>query len=622
MERNTIKKCPMCAKKLKPVNGRMVCKDCGYNVGISGVYVQEEQSASFTGGFNYEQNHAKAKEKPQKRYKASKSDILILIIAIAIIAGGIYGASQADKRTPNVQFVTENYEELIKYIQKEERIFPKSEFFQQFVSDIFGKDYKDVSEEEYASITALHIYRNENKVDYAINDGDYIEYFYDGSLYIGTSDLKCFTGLKHLNVEGRSLLFDDLDGLEFLTEVQAGNSAGDLSQFISHCENITVLGIYDTFFSNSMEGIDKFQNVVSLYIDADYVEDISGISTLKNLRELTINDGNRITNLGEIANLTELTKLSITSNQLKNLSILRGMKNLCELTVNESEVSDLSALGEYKDTLKKVELLENYKINDYSTITELTELEELGIGCTYNAILPSFKELKRLEKLSLEGVEDVGAAALAENITELRLKRCSLTNLSAISNLKSLKYIRIDDSSSYIDNLHPLTELVNLEILDISNTYVFGNVEELFSLPKLEKLVMNKCRVGIDFEKIPRNENLKILHMNDITVLKYDISEDTENYFHSDGKEVNLSEHLDLFLNFPNMEELYIAGNEVDNLEFAAELTKLERLDISNNSVSSLKPLESLQYLDIVWCGKNTITDSNSLGDKVKVFMT
>lgn len=636
MERNTIKKCPMCAKKLKPLNGRMVCKDCGYSVGISGVYVQEEQpksfagdfnsgrkkqSESYTASFNYEQDHAaKAEERPHRKYKSSKIDILILIIAAAIIIGGIYNAMQADNRAPDVQPVTKNYEELIQYIHSKERTFPKSEFFQQFVLDIFGKDYKEVSEEEYASITALHIYRNENKVEYARNDGDYTEYFYDGSLYIGTSDLKCFTGLKHLNMEGRSLSFHDLDGLELLTEVQAGNSAKDLSQLISHCENITVLGIYDTFFSNSMEGIDKFPNVVSLYVDADYVENISGIGALKHLRELTIHDGNRITDIGEIAKLTELTKLSVTSNQLKNLSILKGMLKIQELTINESEVSDLSALGEHKDTLKKVELLENYKINDYSIISELTELEGLGIGCNYNVVLPSFEGLTKLKKLSLQGVEDVGIAAAAKNITELRLKRCSLTNLSAISDLKALKYVRIDDSGSYTDNLHPLTKLENLKILDISNTYVFGNVEELFSIQGLETLVMDKCRVGMDFEKIQKNENLKILHMNDITILNYDIPESTENYFRPDGKEVNLSEHLDLFLNFPNIEELYIAGNEVDNLEFAAKLTKLERLDISNNSLSSLKPLASLQYLDIVWCRKNTIIDSDILGDKVKIF--
>lgn len=53
-----------------------------------------------------------------------------------------------------------------------------------------------------------------------------------------------------------------------------------------------------------------------------------------------------------------------------------------------------------------------------------------------------------------------------------------------------------------------------------------------------------------------------------------------------------------------------MASNRIDSLDFVESLPKLRFLDITDNSVTSLKPLEGLKDLVSVWCGKNSILET------------
>lgn len=619
-----LRKCPICTKKMVYRKGRIVCPDCGYSFSASESTVSESKPLT-TEEQKFPKGSAKSSTNNKTVQKTQAVVVCVVIISIASMAVSILVSSFSYFRTANhigeafeISHLTDDYEYYIDY-DYDQFFYPQSELYQQFVSDIFGKSCDEVTEEEYASITALHIYYYENRIDYTLNDGSLMTYVYEDGMYGQLEDLQFFTGLKILDVEEATLMAGDLDGLENLIEIHSANSPMELTDIINDYEKIQVMEITDTFFENSLEGIEYFTGLVSLSVEGRYLEDLCGIGDLKNLEELTIENGHILTEFDELADLTGLKKLSISSNQLKNLSFLKNMKNLEELTVNESQINDISLLENHIDTLKKLILSENYNIDDYRIISEMKGLTAVGIGCSYDAELPSFQKMDGLTSLSLEGVGDISVVATANNLTELILKRCSMTNLQVISDLTSIKVLRIDDSSSYIANLHPLMALENLEKLDISNITVFGNVEELLALPKLKEFDMDECRVGIDFDQIIRNENLEILRMNDITILDYS-KEDENNFISSaDGTVVELSQHMEMFAKFPNLQELYIAGNGIESLDFVSGLTKLRYIDITDNYVSSLVPLEQLSNLEIVWCGQNTIVEKAEFNGDVIV---
>ena len=72
-----------------------------------------------------------------------------------------------------------------------------------------------------------------------------------------------------------------------------------------------------------------------------------------------------------------------------------------------------------------------------------------------------------------------------------------------LASMQELTALYINDFSSYVDSLEPLTRLSKLDTLDLGGTSIFGNVEEIFGIPTLRRLSLDNCQVGMDFDKIP-----------------------------------------------------------------------------------------------------------------------
>lgn len=106
--------------------------------------------------------------------------------------------------------------------------------------------------------------------------------------------------------------------------------------------------------------------------------------------------------------------------------------------------------------------------------------------------------------------------------------------------------------------------------------------------------------------------------MNNASINSY-VEVQGEYYSYYDSEKVNISENTDMFLKFPNLQELYIADMGIKSVEFATGLKNIRKLDVSDNYISEIKPLASLEKLEYVWCGGNTLIDTDALSDKVKV---
>ena len=289
-------------------------------------------------------------------------------------------------------------------------------------------------------------------------------------------------------------------------------------------------------------------------------------------------------------------------------------------TICESAIQDIESLKVHKDTLKQLTLLENYNVTDYSVIDEFTNLEDASIEFSYDNSLPTFSGMTNLKMFSIEGAEDISFVGNAVNVTKLTLEDCNLQNMAVLTKLGNLTELHINEAGTYTKNLTPLMDLTGLEILDISETNIFGYVEELLSLPNLKEFYMDECTVAFDFNKITGNENLKILSMNRVKLLDYgaDYSEQVY-YANGEGTQIYISDYAEDFQKFPNLTELYLAGNEVNDVAFAKNLPLLEKLDISDNYVSSVASLKELSNLQVLWCGDNDIMDLSELESEVTV---
>ena len=675
---NEVTKCPMCGTKLKMINGRMTCKECGYY--IRGSEGQDSFSGAAqqtsTGGSPYPQSSAGTAGSTGSQYQTTSRSaptrqtgtmgqtstswrngpsvssapkqpaehnptvaivvsivtgvICLILFAVIVLAKSgalthmlperesaesVASASSSQPRKASDQASEESGQTTRGDVSSYYRL-PQSDFFCSVAEYIWDKPCDTITDEEFANLTAIQIDRDEKSITYQLGYGDTLSASYESDEGMELSDLSCFTGLEWVSIDA-SFEKGDLKGLENLYGLYSENSLDEIADIVPYPEYITDLGVADTFLASSLNGLEDFPNLMYLKVDYAGLTDISALTQSPDLLGLNLSGCDRLTDFSPLMSMINLEELTIESDQLKSIDFIKNMPALNSLSIESTQVSNVDALAECPQLEYLYLYLDgSYSITDYSVIGNLTLLNKLALEMSgnYNGIMPSFENLTNLQYLSLKGARDVAPIKDAVNLTYLSLEDCSGDSLDVIASLQEIQSLYINDFSSYTSSLEPLTHLPNLMMLDLEDTSVFGNIEEIFGIPTLRYLYLDDCQVGMDFASLPSNETLEVLSLNDISIL-YDPT-------YNNGDKVKLSDHYDMFDCFPNLTELYIESTEIDSIEFVAKLPKLQYLDITDNNVTSLKPLESLSDFQAVWCGQNTILETLPESSGITVYTT
>lgn len=664
------KKCPMCTTKMKMVNGRLTCTSCGYyyrNTAENADYGPaqygspgQSYSAKTQYGTARQQTHGGAqrgsgqaapkgnpyntpsssntsqKNKPKQKNPALQITVGVLVAAISCFtvyslvrisgdyirdmmdgpenssrsqAEAILDSLKSDAGLTSSQEISNDgsstgsgQDSQDSSGSHSQRLLPESDFFRQLAEAIWGKDYQTITPEEYAGLSALQIHRDDKTIACQLTGEEPLTFSYQSDYGKKLSDLRCFTGLKSLSIDD-DLSPGDLDGLEKLGTVFAENTIEDLLSIIPNPESIVELGVEDSIFCNSLEGLASFPNLQYLTVEYNSLEDISALSHVPNLVGLYLKGCDRLTDYSPLMEMTSLQELTIESVQLRTLDFIRVMPQLKRLEIRESMISSLDALADCP-LISSLALTENYYIEDYTGLDTLENLTSLELELNYSNQMPSLQNLADLQTFSLKGANDLSVLRNAPNVTALCLERCNSQELEAITSMQELAALEIHDFSYYTESLEPLTRLPKLAALDLADTYIYGDVSEIFGIPSLQYLGLADCRIVLDLENLPANDTLQFLQLDGISIA------DAASYDEWGAWEsVDLSDHYNIFDRFPNLTELYLESTGIDSISFVEKLPKLQYLDITNNNVTSLKPLEALTDFRTVWCGQNNILE-------------
>ncbi|XP_036046569.1 leucine-rich repeat-containing protein 40 isoform X3 [Onychomys torridus] len=246
---------------------------------------------------------------------------------------------------------------------------------------------------------------------------------------------------------------------------------------------------------------------------------------------------------------TDLTKLIISSNKLQSLSDdLRLLPALTVLDIHDNQLTSLPSAIRELENLQKLNISHNKLKMLPEEITSLKNLKALHLQHNELTCIPEgFEHLSSLEDLDLSNnrLATVPAGfALLSSLLRLNLSSNQLKSLPAeISRMKRLKHLDCD--SNLLETVPP----------DV------GSMESL----ELLYLRRNKLRVLPEF---PSSRQLKELYLS-------------ENQIEMLGAEH--LQHLQAIL------VLDLRGNKLQSVpEEMALLQSLERLDLSNNDISSL----------------------------------
>lgn len=461
-----------------------------------------------------------------------------------------------------------------------------------FCKDIFQKEYKDITPEEFAGIRYIkYNYQRDDRtkenyhtIEYSFTNYEDCEseeefsdtvhtWSYEDSKASWPSDFTMLTGLTRLDTTDSLWL----SLLSFAEDCKISYIATDDSlEVVTSAINPEHVKVLDLgTFSNNLKGLEQYENLevlkaknASMYNTAD----LSGIRKCSKLKQLELNCATAYEGMEEIAELPELISLSINAVELSDCGFLKEMPQLEELTINPGEGADLSILS-HLPNLKKLDM-GNDTLDSIEPLLELTRLEDLTISVD------------------------------------------TLENITKLAELKQLKALRLHTSYWEVDegyhdvplDISVFSQLPELETLYVSSFYNGGvsGAESVLNMPGLKSFGVS-ASLGdfhINPELLTENPSLETFCLEEATVCDA-----------VTGEEGN----FDFLFCYPNLEELWIQDCDLETVDFMAQLKNLERCHLEQNDITDYSPLQACKKLEYLCVGLDNSEERPDVAAEVRV---
>ncbi|HDX9613831.1 TPA: leucine-rich repeat domain-containing protein [Bacillus toyonensis] len=197
-------------------------------------------------------------------------------------------------------------------------------------------------------------------------------------------------------------------------------------------------------------------------------------------------------------------------------------------------------------------------------------------------------KIKTLSVYSGEGINEIAGLEHMTNLEKLTLRESNVTDISAISKLRDLKYV--DLTSNPIKNIHPIEQLENINMLFLRD----NKISDLTPLSKMKK-IKTLDLVGNNIEDIQPLFTLST--MKQLYLANNQISDLTG---------IN---------QLSNVELLWIGNNKISNVESISKMSNLIELEIADSEIKDISPLSKLGKLQVLNLEENYISDISPLSN-------
>lgn len=487
-----------------------------------------------------------------------------------------------------------------------------------------GRPAKDLTEDELSRFKWLEITYEADDVrigysftdPYEDTDSELTFLSYKRETGMTESDmLSHFTGLKKLKTGGY-LDSDALNGLSLEGISCNVKSPLELAEIYPGVSKLKEIEFQSGI--NNLDGLDQYQSLESLTINGLNLSDLKNLASRKNLKNLTLTNGDKVNDFSVLSVMQELESLSLESEGIRDLGFIAGHTNLKSFSLYDANilsVNDLSALtGLTSLTIDNCD-----EIKDLSGIQGLPGLKELALEIPGNCPQPDLNGLTGLTKLSVTHADDVGFLHNMSLLEELTLEGCRVNSKDAFSALTGLKKLTCDRLFGDFSNLSFVSDIPSLQYLNVNGFSTYEDISGIFHAPALQEIYLNGVECELNFDNVQPTEALKVLEMDGVKLYKNVKISGGGGIYSVDYDKVVLDEHLDLFAKFPGLKKLSLADNTLTGISFASSLPMLEELNISGNYVTDLKPLQNLNELKTVNCSDNPIENDRVLNEKVMI---
>ena len=322
---------------------------------------------------------------------------------------------------------------------------------------------------------------------------------------------------------------------------------------------VTALDLSSSYIE-SLEGIEKFKNLIALNLVGNYISDITPLKNLSKLRTF-YSAFNNISDITPLTNLTNLEELSIPKLQISDIKPLANLTNLTKLYLSENQISDLTPLANLTN-LTELWLSEN-QISDITPLKNLTNLTSLDLHNNHISDITSLAGLTKLKTLNAKG----------QTIT----LRPESSTVELAKEIKGYGHVVFGPDENIVDGVL---------------TYKDG-MEKPYSVTATDGSNYS-ATVKIFFSPIIqfKDKNLKNAILAEMKQQNL-ISQSAGNITEYDTLKVT---------------ELKLDEKSITSVEGLEKFKNLTKLDLHNNHISDITPLKSLPNLTTLNAKDQTIT--------------
>lgn len=527
-------KCPNCGGSLElKENGYARCVFCGQivalddepntSININIVREKEAKTNNTELNNNKKANSIKANNIKTNIKKTNSITSLLWVLPFIIGLILIIGGALIEKTEKNKN-IEADFDGLTN---------TSGECNQLFLSGIFQKDYKSITQEDKNSIKYLNVGYQEDHFIYKYSFQDYSEYSNEEEFLKTTkvwtieatnlpwsSDFTDFEGLTRFDYDlaVSQVRFSEDCKLKYIT---CSDSIKSLKKSIPVSQiEVLVIDAYE----ESLDGIEEFENLISLTVDSGDITDISKLADCLNLKKLNLNSYH-LSDFGALNKLEQLEELTLSCNELRTIDFVEGMENLKSLNILDGSLYDASSLKGLKN-LKTLSLDVEFENEDFEVIGTLTNLESLDIDESIDN-MEYLKELKSMKKLKILGLQDFSLLTPMKNLEDLTLYYCQYDNAYLLSQNKKLRSLTINFGFGIdILDLSFLSDVKTLHKIEIYGDEFLPrecqNIETVLEIPSLETVRVFGAEIVLDPERIKVNELLKNLDLRTVSIVTMD----------------------------------------------------------------------------------------------------
>lgn len=260
--------------------------------------------------------------------------------------------------------------------------------------------------------------------------------------------------------------------------------------------------------------LSMLNQLTRLNLSGTSVSNLDPLSAMGGLRELNISH-TAVRSLRPLEKLNNLKKINLEYTAVSNLMPLVNNSNLARIDADHSNVKQQNVLAFRKKNPQALVIYQSpylhdwwnhlnkgwktafFKIEEMDSTPTNVQLQQLvnheKLIIDYPGLQSGFKVLKAFSNLSELSVNnssltDISGLGTIKTLRSVRFSNCPLYNISTLAMLSNLREINLENTG--VEDLTPLQNLRYLETLNISGTRV-KKLKPLQGIRSLEKLYIN-----------------------------------------------------------------------------------------------------------------------------------